>query len=206
MTSNPLATLWQTLVGNSTDKPDSVARRKKQYIHGKAYDAAGNLLPASAILGDQPYVGEIMMFAGNFAPQGWALCEGQLLPISEYTTFFTLIGTTYGGDGQSTFGLPDLRGRIPLHKGSTNNSIAISSGVEQVTLTAANIPTLAQSTPLAKVRATGTAIVGATDGKVETATAALTSTGTSSQPHDNLPPYTVINFCIALFGIFPSPS
>ena len=204
MKSNPLATLWHTLVGSSPDKPDSAAQRKKQFIHGKAYDAAGNLLPTSATLDANPYVGEIMMFAGNYAPLGWALCEGQLLSIAQNTTLFTLIGTTYGGDGQSTFGLPDLRGRIPLHKGTTNNFIGLSGGSEQVTLTAANIPTLAQSTPLAKVRATGTATVGATDGKLETATATLTSTGTLSQPHNNLPPYTVINFCIALEGIYPS--
>src|SRR4051795_8047045 len=93
----------------------------------------------------QPYVGEIRMFAGNFAPAGWMFCEGQLLPISEYETLFNLIGTTYGGDGQSTFALPDLRGRIPLHQGS-GFVLAETGGVEEITLTVSQIP--AHSHPL----------------------------------------------------------
>src|SRR6187200_1322650 len=87
----------------------------------------------------QPYVGEIRMFAGNFAPAGWMFCEGQLLPISEYETLFNLIGTTYGGDGQSTFALPDLQGRIPLHFGNGMN-LAETGGVETVTLTSQQMP------------------------------------------------------------------
>src|SRR5215831_5240548 len=87
----------------------------------------------------QPYVGEIRMFAGNFAPAGWMFCEGQLLPISEYETLFNLIGTTYGGDGQSTFALPDLQGRLPLHQGN-GFSLAQTGGVETVTLTSSQIP------------------------------------------------------------------
>src|ERR1041385_5771665 len=87
----------------------------------------------------QPYVGEIRMFAGNFAPAGWMFCEGQLLPISEYETLFNLIGTTYGGDGQSTFALPDLRGRLPLHFGN-GFTLAETGGVETVTLTVSQIP------------------------------------------------------------------
>src|SRR5689334_11744067 len=87
----------------------------------------------------QPYVGEIRMFAGNFAPAGWMFCEGQLLPISENETLFQLIGTTYGGDGESTFALPDLRGRIPLHFGN-GFTLAETGGVETVTLTVSQIP------------------------------------------------------------------
>src|SRR5258706_14606766 len=87
----------------------------------------------------QPYVGEIRMFAGNFAPAGWMFCEGELLPISEYETLFNLIGTTYGGDGQSTFALPDLRGRIPMHMGN-GFTLAETGGVETVTLTTSQIP------------------------------------------------------------------
>ena len=87
----------------------------------------------------QPYVGEIRMFAGNFAPAGWMFCEGQLLPISEYETLFNLIGTTYGGDGKSTFALPDLRGRVPLHFGN-GFTLAETGGVEEVTLTTSQIP------------------------------------------------------------------
>src|SRR4030081_3887036 len=88
----------------------------------------------------QPYVGEIRMFGGNFAPAGWMFCEGQLLPISENETLFNLIGTTHGGDGQSTFGLPDLRGRMPIHQGN-GFTLAQNGGVETVTLTVAQIPT-----------------------------------------------------------------
>src|SRR6185369_5701655 len=93
----------------------------------------------------QPYVGEIRMFAGNFNPNGWMFCEGQLLPISEYETLFNLIGTTYGGDGQSTFALPDLRGRLPLHQGTnpgtgTTYQLAEAAGVEEVTLSTQQIP------------------------------------------------------------------
>src|ERR1700687_2787985 len=87
----------------------------------------------------QPYVGEIRMVAGNFAPAGWMFCEGQLLPISEYETLFNLIGTTYGGDGQSTFALPDLRSRVPLHQGN-GFTLAETGGVESVTLTVSQIP------------------------------------------------------------------
>src|ERR1700730_3385653 len=87
----------------------------------------------------QPYVGEIRMFAGNFAPAGWMFCEGQLLPISEYETLFNLIGTSYGGDGQSTFALPDLRGRVPIHQGD-GFVAAANGGAETVTLTVQQIP------------------------------------------------------------------
>src|SRR3954453_1742265 len=87
----------------------------------------------------QPYVGEIRMFAGNFAPAGWMFCEGQLLPISEYETLFNLIGTTYGGDGQSTFALPDLRGRLPLHFGN-GFTLAETGGAETITLKVQQIP------------------------------------------------------------------
>src|SRR5213078_1099193 len=87
----------------------------------------------------QPYVGEIRIFAGNFAPAGWMFCEGQLLPISEYETLFNLIGTTYGGDGQSTFALPDLRGRIPIHQGNSF-ILAETGGAEEITLTINQIP------------------------------------------------------------------
>src|SRR6266568_104429 len=102
----------------------------------------------------QPYVGEIRIFAGNFSPAGWMFCEGQLLPISEYETLFNLIGTTYGGNGQSTFALPDLRGRLPLHFGN-GFSLAETGGVETVTLTASQIP--AHSHPFLATTTLGTA-------------------------------------------------
>jgi len=106
----------------------------------------------------QPYVGEIRIFAGNFAPAGWMFCEGQLLPISEYETLFNLIGTTYGGDGQSTFALPDLRGRIPIHQGN-GFILAETGGAEEITLTVAQIA--AHSHPLLGTAANGTSLIRA---------------------------------------------
>jgi microcystin-dependent protein len=166
----------------------------------------------------QPYVGEIRMFAGNFAPAGWMFCEGQLLPISEYETLFNLIGTTYGGDGQSTFALPDLRGRLPIHQGG-GFTLAENGGVEQVILGVQQIP--AHSHPYV---ATGNpdntgspagALVGqlASGGLVKlysgvapTAAMAASSIGSTggSQPHSNFQPYLCISFIISLFGVFPS--
>ena len=165
----------------------------------------------------QPYVGEIRMFAGNFAPAGWMFCEGQLLPISEYETLFNLIGTTYGGDGQSTFALPDLRGRVPLHFGN-GFSLAETGGVEAVTLTVSQIPShthaavatnnLATVTsPQGKVPA-GASVVnvdayGTDQPLTPVAPSSISATG-GSQPHDNFQPYLCVDFIISLFGIFPS--
>ena len=164
-----------------------------------------------------PYVGEIRMFGGNFAPAGWMLCQGQLLPISENETLFNLIGTTYGGDGQSTFALPDLRGRLPLHQG-TGFVLAETGGVETVTLTVQQIP--AHSHPLLASADSATTINPQNNVASVTATAtpyfniapatalspqAISSTG-GSQPHNNFQPYLCVDFIISLFGIFPSPT
>lgn len=165
----------------------------------------------------QPYVGEIRMFAGNFAPAGWMFCEGQLLPISENETLFQLIGTTYGGDGQSTFALPDLRGRIPIHQGN-GFILAETGGVEEVTLTVSQIPAHShpllgssangtQASPANNVLATSTVV---TPYAPETASAAMAATAIGavggSQPHTNFQPYLCVDFIISLFGIFPSPT
>ena len=162
----------------------------------------------------QPYIGEIRMFAGNFAPAGWMFCEGQLLPISENDALFNLIGTTYGGDGQSTFALPDLRGRLPLHQ-SGSFVLAQTGGQESVTLTANQLPshthqaTAANSAPagsnptnsvLAKPVAS---IYNAGTNPVNMAASLISSTG-GSQPHDNFQPYLCVNFIMSLFGIYPS--
>src|SRR5216110_488749 len=104
----------------------------------------------------QPYVGEIRIFAGNFAPAGWMFCEGQLLPISENEVLFQLIGTTYGGDGQSTFGLPDLRGRLPVHQGS-GSTLAETGGAEDVTLTVSQLPGHSHAVLASAATATSTA-------------------------------------------------
>ena len=168
----------------------------------------------------QPYVGEIRMFGGNFAPAGWMFCEGQLLPISEYETLFNLIGTTYGGDGQSTFALPDLRGRLPVHQGQgpglSSYVLAETGGAEEVTLTTQQIPAHAHPHVVAAGVGNQVSPGGNLPAQSFNVTpyindpstgafhpAAITSTG-GSQPHTNLQPYLCISYIVSLFGIFPS--
>jgi microcystin-dependent protein len=167
----------------------------------------------------QPFVGEIRMFAGNFAPAGWMFCEGQLLPISENETLFNLIGTTYGGDGQSTFALPDFQGRVPIHQGN-GFTLADKAGVEEVTLTTNQIPVHTHPLLGTSTTATGTAPSNSSlpaAGSASTITAygtdapntplspqSVTSVG-GSQPHSNFQPYLCLNYIISLFGIFPHP-
>ena len=171
----------------------------------------------------QPYVGEIRIFAGNFAPAGWMFCEGQLLPISENETLFQLIGTTYGGDGQETFRLPDLRGRLPIHQGQgpvSNRILAATGGAEEVTLTVNQIA--AHSHPMLGSSGNGSladpsnnvvakSITPNVDLYLEdspSTTMAANSIGPvgGSQPHTNLQPFLCVNFIISLFGLFPSPN
>jgi microcystin-dependent protein len=166
----------------------------------------------------QPYVGEIRMFGGNFAIAGWAFCDGSLLPISENETLFNLIGTTYGGDGQNTFGLPDLRGRLPIHQGG-GFTLAETGGVETVTLTVAQIPSHGHpagcntgsgnsATPANAVPADNTtalAYVPTIPPQANMNTGAIGNAG-GNQPHENLQPYLCVSFIISLFGIFPSPT
>ena len=167
----------------------------------------------------QPFVGEIRMFAGNFAPAGWMFCEGQLLPISENETLFNLIGTTYGGDGESTFALPDLRGRIPLHQGN-GMILAETGGAEEITLTVPQIAAhshallgtnnvAAAVSPLSNVLAPiavfGVRPYGTDAPKTNLNANAVTVVG-GSQPHTNFQPYLCVDFIISLFGIFPSPT
>ena len=165
----------------------------------------------------QPYVGEIRMFAGNFAPAGWMFCEGQLLPISENETLFNLIGTTYGGDGQSTFALPDLRGRIPIHQGS-GFILAETGGAEEITLTVNQIPAhnhvlLASSSIASSAKPDGrllaqTSTFDAYQSAGTNTAMAPPSIGAvgGSQPHNNFQPYLCVSFIISLLGIFPSPT
>jgi microcystin-dependent protein len=171
----------------------------------------------------QPYVGEIRMFAGNFAPAGWMFCDGQLLPISENEVLFQLIGTTYGGDGENTFALPNLQSRVPIHMGTGPDGVtyqlAEMAGSETVTLTGQQIPIHTH------------VLTGSTTNGTEAAPAgALLATSTSlqpyaqvsppdanfspnsispvggNQPHENCQPFLCINFIISLFGIFPRQS
>jgi len=166
-----------------------------------------------------PYVGEIRMFAGDFAPAGWMFCEGQILLNEDYPALSNLIGTTYGGDGTTTFALPDLRGRVPMHFGTlagTPFAFAQAAGVEAVTLTVNQIPThvhafdattnaadsnsannnlLAQSPVILEYLASApTSLMSAQS---------IGSTG-GSQPHTNFQPYLCVNFIISLFGIYPT--
>jgi microcystin-dependent protein len=166
----------------------------------------------------QPFVGEIRLFGGNFAPSGWMFCNGQLLPISENETLFNLIGTTYGGDGQSTFALPDLRSRIPLHMGA-GFTLAETGGVEAVTLTQVQMPSHnhpALANGGGNIVSPGLAY-WSTDAAGNTAAYVTSSTGSNgnmaadaisptggSQPHTNIQPYTCVSYIISLFGIFPS--
>lgn len=171
----------------------------------------------------QPFIGEIRMFGGNFAPAGWAFCQGQLMPISENDALFTLIGTTYGGDGQETFGIPNLQGRIPIHAGqgpglSQNYVLGEAAGVESVTLTTQQIPI--HTHPLMGAEQTGTDASPANDilatssvmqpyaAEAPDATMAANAVSVvgGSQPHTNFQPYLCVSFIISLFGIFPQPS
>ncbi|HEX8833153.1 MAG TPA: tail fiber protein [Abditibacteriaceae bacterium] len=168
----------------------------------------------------EPYVGEIRMFAGNFPPNGWMFCEGQPLPISENEVLFQLIGTTYGGDGQETFNVPNLASRVPIHMGTgpdgTTYQMGEMAGTEQETLTSQQIPVHnhlftgaagngTQPGPGGNVMATSTVIQPyyQEDASSPFASNALTPAG-GSQPHENTQPFLCINFIISLFGIFPS--
>lgn len=167
----------------------------------------------------QPYVGEIRMFGGNFAPSGWAFCNGAILPISEYDTLFNLIGTTYGGDGQQTFALPDLRGRAPVHQGTNGATYVIgqTGGAEMVTLTTNQIPAhshVAQAatgaagnpanSPANNVWSGWTGGQFSSQAPSVSLNAAAVGPAGGSQPHDNMVPFLTINFIISLFGIYPS--
>ena len=165
----------------------------------------------------QPFIGEIRMFAGNFAPVGWAFCNGALIPISENDALFNLIGTTYGGDGQNTFALPNLQSRVPLHVGP-GFALGQAAGAESVTLTVSQIPVhshVLQASdadgdapgPGNNVPAAATAFdpYESASPTVDMSPDMLGSTG-GSQPHDNMLPFLVVNFIISLFGVFPSQS
>ncbi len=176
----------------------------------------------------QPYIGEIRMFGGNFAPAGWAFCRGQLMPISENDALFNLIGTTYGGDGQETFALPNLQGRIPLHAGqgpglSQNYQLGEAAGVESVTLTTQQIPNHTHTPQVSNAPgststpANNTVLANCSSGSVNTyktpadiangqvvLNSASIGPAGGSQPHDNFQPTLAISYIISLFGIFPS--
>jgi microcystin-dependent protein len=162
----------------------------------------------------ESYIGEIRMVGFNFAIEGWAICDGSLLPISEYSALFNLIGTTYGGDGVNTFGIPDMRGRIPIHQGNGYVQ-GQTGGTETVTLNKNQIPahthtlnassgTGTQSSPASGVwAASSLEQFSPAAGSTPMSVYALSSMG-GSQPHNNLPPFLCVNFIISLFGVYPS--
>ena len=167
-----------------------------------------------------PFIGEIRMFGGSFAPAGWAMCDGQLMPISENDALFVLIGTTYGGDGQETFGLPDLQGRVPIHAGqgpgiSQNYQLGEKAGTESVTLTVNQIPihshpmlaSSSQASTPNPQNSVAAETVTALTYIVENATSAMNGNAVTpvggSQPHENMMQFLVITFIISLFGEFP---
>jgi len=168
----------------------------------------------------EPFIGEIRMFGGSFAPAGWAFCDGQTIAISQNDALFNLIGTTYGGDGQQTFNLPDFQGRIPVHQGTNAGityQIGEKAGTESVTLTTQQIPIHShapvcsndngtQATPANNIWA-GCAqqvYVSANLGIAAAMNAQIVQGAGGSQPHDNMAPFLVISFIISLFGVFPS--
>jgi microcystin-dependent protein len=170
----------------------------------------------------EPFVGEIRMFAGNFAPRGWALCDGQLLAISQNDALFSLLGTIYGGDGRTTFGLPDLRGRVPIHQGTgpglSNRRIGQKSGQENVTVTTSQLPAhghplsastaIASSTdPSGNLPANGgSSNIYGSDAPFQSLNAQAVTNAGGNQPHNNVMPFQCVNFIVALVGIYPSRS
>lgn len=175
----------------------------------------------------QPYLGEIRMFGGNFAPVGWVMCDGQLMSIAENDALYVLLGTTYGGDGVNTFGIPDLRGRVATHQGSKNGQTYVMgqmTGVETVTLTSGQLPahthpffaastagavsTPTTATMISDQGPAGTGIFGYAPYNAANEQVALTAASTTpaggNQPHENMQPYLGINFILAIAGVFPS--
>ncbi|PIL21531.1 hypothetical protein P775_03890 [Puniceibacterium antarcticum] len=168
----------------------------------------------------EPFVGEIRMFAGNFAPSGWAFCEGQLIAISQNDALFNLLGTIYGGDGQTSFALPDMRGRVPIHRGDgpglSKRPLGSKAGEEHVTLTTSQLPShshnfhantqaATSAAPAGKVVALGVGVnfYNAREPTGNMVPSIVSKTG-GSRPHENMMPSLCISFIISLFGIYPS--
>ena len=163
-----------------------------------------------------PFLAEVRIFPYNFAPRGWAFCNGQLLPISQNTALFSILGTMYGGNGQTTFGLPNLQGRTPIGTGQgpglSHYDTGETGGTESVTLTAQELPSHTHTLMASSAAATsgvpdGTAVLATTSAAVYAPAQNLVTMaplGSAGQPHPNRQPYTVLNFCIAVQGIFPA--
>lgn len=169
----------------------------------------------------EPFIGEIRMFAGNYAPRNWAFCDGQLLAVSQNDALFSLFGTIYGGDGRTTFGLPDLRGRVPIHAGEgpglSRRNLGSRGGAENVTLTANNLPPhrhmlQASSDPASEAQPGGNVLAGdipvdvyhSSPGPLQPMHGAAVASVGGSQAHNNIQPFLCIHFIVSLFGIYPS--
>ncbi len=168
----------------------------------------------------EPLIGMIILFAGNFAPRGWALCDGQLLPIAQNDALFSVLGTTYGGDGRTTFALPDLRGRAPIHAGQgpglTRRALGARGGLEAVALTSKNVPThehaLKASTDEAAEESAEAQYLGASQiytqggNLVALGAGSITTNPGGNEPVPTMPPFLAMNYIIALQGLYPSRS
>lgn len=161
----------------------------------------------------EPFLAEVRIMSFNFPPKGWALCDGQVLPINQNQALFSLLGTTFGGNGQTTFGLPNLRGRTPIHMGS-GHTIGEAAGAEAITLNVHQLPThthpaasvnasASTNSPNGAYLAASTAVYHAPTNLISLTPGTITSVG-GSQPHTNMQPFLTLNCCIALQGIFPS--
>jgi len=168
----------------------------------------------------EPFVGEVRMFAGNFAPRGWAFCDGQLLAVSQNDALFSLFGTIYGGDGRTTFGLPDMRGRIPVHAGHgpglSERRLGSKAGTEDVTLTVNQMPSHTHALKASQATGASASPGNNTLGRTtnfdlyiddtpsgDMAASAISAVG-GSRSHTNVMPYECVHFIVALFGIYPS--
>jgi len=192
-----------------------LARLLALWTSGAWLGALGRPSPAEAIEADPPYLGEIRLFAGNYAPTGWAFCEGQILPIDQNDSLFFLIGTTYGGDGQTTFALPDLRGRAPIHTNASSYALGEIAGAEEVTLGGTQIPVHSHTAGASSALGTSASPAGCVPARnaagvpsyglptAKLSTAALLPAGSSS-PHNNMQPYLGIHYIIALEGTYPT--
>ena len=213
-----LASIPPHLLADSTWESVSARAAALGIVPGQVYGPRGVRREA---MGGDAYIGEIIPVGFNYAPNGWVQCDGQLLQIAQYDVLFVLLGTRYGGDGQNTFGVPGLQGRLPVHLGQgpglSTRTQGETLGSESVTVTSAQMPAHTHGVGYATTAATDTSPTGGVPGAVDlsqparygpVATGRLATSGTvgGAQPMGNMPPYLVLTFCIATQGIFPSPS
>lgn len=219
--SEPVSEGTETSVESTEPEASGTTTSTNVSTAGTGSTDPGNSTSTTSTSSDmEPFIGEIRMFAGNFAPRGWALCNGQILNVSDNQALFSLIGIAYGGDGRTTFALPDLRGRSPMHAGTgpglSDRLIGHSGGYETVTLNNSQLPEHTHRvkssnqpanniSPIGKVPAQGQEIYADPQANDYMHTDMLNSTG-GNQPHPNMHPFLVVNFIIALEGIFPPRS